>query len=169
MARVQCGCVQPGWDATSNIFWMKWFSKQGPLEANMIYLDSSWKTVCFLQLQRKKIYNIQEGLILKSWWNQLTLLRSHMATGTREILLQAMCPLTCQLSHRAHPSHHLFNALKTTVGYVLHIVCFRLSCSSGQWCQCFPGWPQPSAPQNQCTPPPNWLYFHLSHFYLTIW
>lgn len=49
-------------------------------------------------MQRKKIYNIQEGLILKFWLNQLTWLRSKMAKGTREILLQAKCLFTCQLS-----------------------------------------------------------------------
>lgn len=65
----------------------------------------------------------------------------------------------------AHLSHHLCNVLKTIVGcYFLIIVCFRLSCPSGHLCQHFPGWPQPSAPQNQGMPSPNRLYFHLSCF-----
>lgn len=98
-------------------FWMKWLSEVH-WRPTWFISTHSWKTVCLLQMQRKKMYNILEGLIFKSW-NQVT---SHLPA----------------LRDRAHPSHHLFNALKTPVGcYFLNIVCFRLSCSTGQLCQPF--------------------------------
>lgn len=119
-------------------------------------------------LQYSRIFNILDSQILVKSTDLAEI--SHGQRHQRNSTPSQVSSHLPALRNRTHPNHHLFNALKTIEGcYLLNIVLFffRLSCSSGHLCQCFPGWPQPSAPQNQGIPSPNTLYFHLSHFCLT--
>lgn len=138
------------------------------MKAYMIYLDSQLKDGVpptnveeeDLQYPRRSDSQI---LVKSTDLAEISHGQRHQSNFTPS---QVSSPLPA-LRDRAHPSHHLFHSLKTSVGcYLLISVCFRFSCSSGHLCQRFPGWPQPSAPQNQGTPSPNRLYFHLSGFCL---
>lgn len=140
------------------------------MKAYMIYLDSQLKDSVpptnveeeDLQYPRRSDSQI---LVKSTDLAEISHGQRHQSNFTPSQVSSSHLPA---LRDRAHLSHHLLNALKNIMGcYFLIIVCFRFSCSSGHLCQRFPGWPQPSAPQNQGTSSPNRLYFHLSGFYLT--
>lgn len=154
----------------SKIFWIKWLSKWGPLKVYMIYLDSQLQdSVPPTNAEEKDLWYSRSDsqILVKSTDLAETLHGQRHQSNFTPSQVSSHLPA---LRDRAHPSHHLFNALKISVGcYFLIIFCFRLSSSSGHLYQCFPGWPQPSAPQNQDTPSPDRLYFHLSGFCLTPW